>query len=106
MIAVVSIHARARRATLKHEQNQHERRVSIHARARRATLFGFIDIVAMNRFNPRPRAAGDECSRQPTAKSQFFNPRPRAAGDVPDTRHAVGSVHVSIHARARRATRF
>ena len=57
------------------------------------------------RFNPRPRAAGDHMFViQWRGKVRGFNPRPRAAGDV----ECVGGrdlIFVSIHARARRATR-
>ena len=34
------------------------------------------------RFNPRPRAGGDEIHEDGTYKMSGFNPRPRAGGDV------------------------
>ena len=76
----VSIHARARRATVALLLQRPGGQVSIHARARRATQGVVADAAALG-FNSRPREAGD--------RNQGFGARDLA---------------VSIHARARRAT--
>src|SRR5712692_438890 len=101
---MVSIHARARRATYALRPAVTIVLVSIHARARRATwslipfhqdIFGFNPrpraagdgIAPIERrdgqcFNPRPRAAGDRRAARTGGRQQSFNPRPRAAGDL------------------------
>ncbi len=76
----VSIHARARRATLIITVKRVNTKVSIHARARRATL-ALLRFLADKGFNSRPREAGDLL---------FLC--------------AISPLVVSIHARARRAT--
>src|ERR1017187_4645472 len=76
--------------------------VSIHARARRATVQP-LAAGRFPRFNPRPRAAGDGRSPSYLRLRLGFNPRPRAAGDT-QLIWAAAERTVSIHARARRAT--
>ena len=76
----VSIHARAKRATLRVHLSPPRVRVSIHARAKRATYLPA-------RSSPR----------------QGFNSRPREAGDSAPPVQGSPSL-VSIHARAKRAT--
>ena len=78
--------------------------VSIHARARRATLNTPRSRRARRCFNPRPREAGDASVAGGSPGRQRFNPRPREAGDDHGCYREVGREHVSIHARARRAT--
>ena len=56
---LVSIHARARRATGRSCDRTRIVCVSIHARARRATWCRPIPAPLCSSFNPRPRAAGD-----------------------------------------------
>src|SRR3989304_3663959 len=93
--------------------------VSIHALARRATLRARANNVALACFNPRPRTKGDlgwklihvgnrmfqstpshEGRRQTRTlapSTRCFNPRPRTKGD--ELAHACfGSTEVSIHA--------
>ncbi len=99
--------------------------VSIHARAKRATRRAERYEKSKNCFNPRPREAGDGLAALSEFCQARFNPRPREAGDAewaPDSRSA-GSFNprpreagdgygmeqwdygrVSIHARAKRAT--
>ena len=100
-------------------------RVSIHARARRATMANCWTMMAnefqstparggrplrtpivhsLFSFNPRPRAAGDIEYAHTLSHTPGFNPRPRAAGDLEvfDSQHR--DAVVSIHASARRAT--
>ena len=99
--------------------------VSIHARARRATVAGPRTKLASSAFqstparggrrqlSPRvPRAlpfqstparGGRHVLRRQHSPSCSFNPRPRAAGDHGACPHAAWRL-VSIHARARRAT--
>ena len=76
--------------------------VSIHARARRATSATVAGSISL-KFQFTPARGG---RRQPRLRRFFrtsFNSRPREAGD---SASAVGARHrrVSIHARARRAT--
>ena len=105
--AVVSTHARARRATGVSVENHRAADVSTHARARRATSIGFTCMSSFRCFNPRPRTAGDPTvraiivldfrvstharARRATGQSDRgqrknggFNPRPRTAGDTPN----------------------
>ena len=81
-IQQVSIHARAERATALESQKPKKTGVSIHARAERATC------------------------RSSSGKSSTpgFNPRTRRACD-PQLAATAGFLPVSIHARAERATR-
>ena len=100
--------------------------VSIHAPARGATNPFSIYEHGMIRFNPRPRAGGDQTSRpvgsgftkfQSTpprggrrpryryrSPRRCFNPRPRAGGDRVGLK-LMHTLKVSIHAPARGATR-
>ncbi len=99
---IVSIHARARRATFRGFASGYGYRVSIHARARRATVivrvlrvpnafqstpahggrqFPTPTTSAFGGFNPRPRTAGDSCWENRRRSPRCFNPRPRTAGD-------------------------
>ena len=84
---LVSIHALARRATLRTRRLVCQAEVSIHALARRATLScGSILIAAC--FNSRPRAEGD-CKRAAILHMQSgFNSRPRAEGDSKSAQNA------------------
>ena len=79
-------------------------RVSIHARARRATEPSgprFAD----SQFQSTPARGGRPAAEVGQRRAASgFNPRPRAAGDA-STSSADRSELVSIHARARRATR-
>ncbi len=123
----VSIHARVWRATVELNSIKREISVSIHARVWRATLSLTVRFAAFACFNPRPRVASDPgrgtdapmlamfqstpaCGerRSPQGRVRLdrcFNPRPRVASDV-FTDCLTGAVHVSIHARVWRATRF
>ena len=123
-LALVSTHARARRATRRICRACIDRLVSTHARARRATG-GSSSLPATTQFqltpargerlstgkpsggrigfNSRPRAASDRSAIGLSALPGCFNSRPRAASDslficVESPRE------VSTHARARRAT--
>ncbi len=121
---VVSIHARAGRATRLAPNTSGAATVSIHARAGRATAlkaqlgwtdeFQFTPARGGRRlswlyclpcfcFNSRPRGAGDRPVGEIAAASAGFNSRPRGAGDKLLLR--MRHLHrVSIHARAGRAT--
>ena len=99
----VSIHARAWRATPHPPLSGKTQGVSIHARAWRATRWPTPSWSGRNRFNPRPRMAGDVlevgvisrlrvsiharagrttgCATSSTRLGGGFNPRPRMAGD-------------------------
>ena len=79
-------------------------RVSIHARARRATVRIRCLASAPAGFNPRPRAAGD-CGYKIFVSPEYrFQSTPARGG----RRHLLPAMKlskiVSIHARARRAT--
>ena len=54
-------------------------------------------------FNPRPRMAGDAIGNRQGHALGSFNPRPRMAGDASPS-VTIACIHVSIHARAWRAT--
>ena len=121
----VSIHARARRATLWRQPLVVIGSVSIHARARRATgttykrgnlnLFQFTPahdgrptakeaLAMITSFQFTPAHDGRPWPRCACIQSTGFNSRPRTTGDVVE-HVTVHETVVSIHARARRATR-
>ncbi len=124
----VSIHAPARGATSAAMPSSISADVSIHAPARGATsarmavhvaaaefqstpprggrpLPHVVDAASYARFNPRPRAGGDERPRQRMRqRSRCFNPRPRAGGDSYRCASTRRRDRVSIHAPARGAT--
>ena len=103
LVAAVSIHARAWRATCTATPAPNDLIVSIHARAWRATRA--IETMVANHpfqftparggrlrtgawcarpargFNSRPRVAGDQAAPPTTASRTSFNSRPRVAGD-------------------------
>ena len=60
----VSIHARAWRATRRQGLGRADQQVSIHARAWRATCGARRNRNRRNSFNPRPRMAGDRLVRR------------------------------------------
>src|SRR5690606_7118909 len=78
--------------------------VSIHARAGRATSPPPRPQLSGQRFNPRPRGAGDQLAKSYSVCVSSFNPRPRGAGDAGLLTGSPGTAVVSIHARAGRAT--
>ena len=78
--------------------------VSIHARARRATLITFIFNFPMICFNPRPRTAGDSVVDHPQAGDFRFQSTPAHGGRLAEKLYDALELIVSIHARARRAT--
>ena len=120
----VSIHARAKRATCACSLRSSSRRfqftparsgrhnklrealkqvkVSIHARAKRATAGGRIAADRYARFNSRPREAGD-FSLTATVSTLLFQFTPARSGRRTRAPR-LGLRHVSIHARAKRAT--
>jgi len=102
---LVSIHAPARGATWTREMlEQALVRVSIHAPARGATSVSLATHRGRpTRFNPRPRAGGDDADRCRPPRPTGFNPRPRAGGDADGCPPHHGK-RVSIHAPARGAT--
>ena len=57
-------------------------------------------------FNPRPRKEGDIRVWQMVAHSHNFNPRPRKEGDKSIINIDMMIITISIHALAKRATRF
>ena len=74
MITIVSIHARAWRATFLVKGGNGDYKVSIHARAWRATSTRFARQICDDGFNSRPRVAGDpprQASRQTIDQFQF-----------------------------------
>ena len=77
--------------------------VSIHARAWRATRVDD-EVESADGFNSRPRVAGDRRLRATSPPACCFNSRPRVAGDVLRHHVRVAERGVSIHARAWRAT--
>src|SRR5690606_6877006 len=80
---VVSIHARAWRATSHSSYRTSGGYLfqSTPARGGRPDL-GSVCVECSCRFNPRPRVAGDAGSARHTACPIRFNPRPRVAGDL------------------------
>ncbi len=78
--------------------------VSIHARARRATSNGATVDASVTCFNPRPRAAGDRSLRAASSQMRSFQSTPARGGRHARQADRVRRSHVSIHARARRAT--
>ena len=77
--------------------------VSIHARARRATC-PHARLAAQFRFQFTPAHDGRPQVNPSFSEYRSFNSRPRTTGDVRD-RVELARIAVSIHARARRATR-
>ena len=55
----ISIHALAKRATVKFVASNFVPRISIHALAKRATLILIVSPTLTVDFNPRPRKEGD-----------------------------------------------
>ena len=102
-LTIVSIHARAWRATRVCGGCARSHCVSIHARAWRATCAARAYPSTPCSFNSRPRVAGDQPFLLSISIPQGFNSRPRVAGDMGEEQR--GEVpEVSIHARAWRAT--
>ena len=122
----VSIHARARRATAQHGQSAGLDAVSIHARARRATRTDsstrscsvfqstparggrrkYLKLKALRKkFQSTPARGGRLFIRSLPMGTKSFNPRPREAGDYSPLNWCQCAL-VSIHARARRATKI
>ena len=124
----VSIHARARRATIQFRNGATLRFMfqSTPARGGRRRVQA-LPGPGQGRFNPRPREAGDWSKAASTPPATWFqstparggrrpspphpapgkmcfNPRPREAGDERGVRDELARLKVSIHARARRAT--
>ncbi len=97
----VSTHARARRATFFSCTPSSPKIVSTHARARRATGSSEVS-KGPDSFNSRPRAAGDQ-GMPATCRANRFQLTP-ARGGRPGGVQLAGTVFVSTHARARRAT--
>ena len=99
----VSIHARARRATIAYEEA-----IWLHSFNPRPRAAGdahcSATILSPSSFNPRPRAAGDQAPTARVKVTGCFNPRPRAGGDRRTQLANRCDQVVSIHARARRAT--
>jgi len=75
--------------------------VSIHAPARGATKWR-CNFCGLSRFNPRPRAGGDECDFHWIASGGFQSTPPRGGRPIAGT--GAHSWTVSIHAPARGAT--
>ena len=100
----VSIHAPARRATVRAAKARGVALVSIHAPARRATAQKRSRPLCFCGFNPRPRTEGDFVVKRRPQGWRRFNPRPRTEGDQ-QFGHDGEAVMVSIHAPARRATK-
>ena len=101
---IVSIHARAQRATFHQHRGIRGSIVSIHARAQRATCIYSMDVTAVHCFNPRPRAAGD-AKFPPAAVTVNVSIHARAQRATMIARPDPLKPLVSIHARAQRATR-
>jgi len=99
----VSIHAPARGATLNIAKiSLHLERFNPRPRAGGDNV-GVDLTIEQIRFNPRPRAGGDLILRVFVRKKVSFNPRPRAGGDE-NIVHYTPDIPVSIHAPARGAT--
>ena len=81
VIAVISIHALAKRATILHILLFFYDFISIHALAKRATKYNYDIPSAVSYFNPRPRKEGDAFSGLSMCAIYHFNPRPRKEGD-------------------------
>jgi len=105
LLALVSIHARVKRATITRPAILVLLNVSIHARVKRATRTVRKPGQGSDCFNPRPREAGDFTGGKNFEKIRCFNPRPREAGDTP-LDSVLTPRGVSIHARVKRATSF
>ena len=122
----VSIHALARRATLRSPMSVHRlMRFNSRPRAEGDQTSAYRHRVVVS-FNSRPRAEGDAAARQAFRLQDRFNSRPRAEGDANTTvlpvpvgrfqftpsrggrqhqaENTVAIDRVSIHALARRAT--
>ncbi len=100
----VSIHARARRATLAVGGCCRDRAVSIHARARRATRRSFTSICPA-RFQSTPARGGRPYTPLLLHTENGFQSTPARGGRHNATLAMKPFGDVSIHARARRATR-
>ena len=82
-----------------------DRPVSIHAPARRATLRALLVVIGYVLFQSTPPHGGRRyLSEIQRRLYPGFNPRPRTEGDVGGRSIAGSPAHVSIHAPARRAT--
>ena len=82
---IVSIHAPARGATVRHDQSARPREVSIHAPARGATLAPALEGLAVvsEGFNTRTRAGCDITIPTNRHLKRSFNTRTRAGCDAP-----------------------
>src|SRR5690606_31653242 len=97
-VSVISVRARARRAT-RHRQMAHAPRdVSIRARARRATGWGMVHGSPLL-FQSAPARGGRPAGAWSTDRHFCFNPRPREAGDRLGHGPRIATF-VSIRARA------
>ena len=123
----ISIHALAKRATVARKILPSDKRlfqstpsqrgrqtstavnkdcvmISIHALAKRATLTGSRKQRNFTKFQSTPSQRGRPCTVRWYHKgSSNFNPRPRKEGDQFKSKTG-GTVNISIHALAKRAT--
>ncbi len=83
-----------------------QRRVSIHALAWRATHARLWSVEHGQGFNPRPHAEGDEHYQSATGPHSKFQSTPSCGGRQSGLCRYFGGRQVSIHALARRATRW
>jgi len=104
MFTDVSIHARARRATLRHIQSAVTSEVSIHARARRATCRSGSKQLG-TAFQSTPARGGRPAFNPAARQTKLFQSTPARGGRLEVRRMSPSEARVSIHARARRATR-
>ena len=124
---VISIHALAKRATAERGNlfsiclfqstpSQRGRRIekrliemqkNFNPRPRKeGDLPPLVSVKSSVHFNPRPRKEGDAANTAIIKVYCHFNPRPRKEGDVLSEVSVYSKSYISIHALAKRATRY